>query len=82
MAIMNQSSTIFSRAEEAPVYELLVAPDDYNIAFPTDYALDLIDAQGAWDYTTGDTNIILGVSDGNFIISHPELENEYVGINV
>jgi gliding motility-associated-like protein len=81
MAKMNQSSTLFSRAEEAPKYELLVTPNDYNIAFPVDYALDNIDAQGAWDYSTGDTNIILGVSDGNFYISHPELQNKYVGIN-
>lgn len=81
MAKMNQSSIIFSRAEEAPKYELLVTPNDYNITYPIDYALDNIDAQGAWDYTTGDTTIILGVADGNFYTSHPELQNKCVNTN-
>ncbi len=81
MEKINEFSTIFSRPEEAPKYELLVTPDDYNIEFNSDYALNNINAQGAWDYTTGDTNIILGVSDGNFYTSHPELQNKFVDIN-
>lgn len=76
-----KSSTALTRPEDAPKYELLSLPDDYNVAFVEDYALDLIDAQGAWEYSTGDSNIVLGISDGNFFIDHQELKNKYVNIN-
>ncbi len=66
--------------ERAPEYELLMTPNDYSIAFSNDYALNLINAQTAWDYTVGDTNIILGISDGGYYENHEELVNEYVSV--
>ena len=66
----------------APEYELLVTPNDYSTIFAQDYALDLINAQEAWDYTQGDSNVILGISDGSFYLNHEELENEYVSANL
>ena len=80
-ARITESSTALTQPEDAPKYELLSVPDDYNVAFASDYALDLIDAPGAWTYSTGDTNIILGISDGNFHTTHQELKNQYVHIN-
>ncbi len=74
----------FSMAERAPVYELLngtvTTPDDYSLNFSNDYALDLIGAEEAWQYSTGDTNIILGVSDGSFLELHEDLDGQYVSL--
>lgn len=67
--------------DPAPVYELLSVapfPDDYNLTFAEDYALDLIDAEKAWEYSTGDTNTIVGIADGGFYLNHEELQGEYV----
>jgi hypothetical protein len=51
----------------------LNVPDDYNVAFATDYALDLIHAQGAWQYTHGNPNLMLAITDTDFDITHEEL---------
>lgn len=64
--------------EPAPEYRLLNVPDDYNMVFNNDYALDLIDAQSAWDITTGLNSVVIGVTDGNFYTNHEELQNEFV----
>jgi len=53
--------------------ELLYVPNDYSVAFGTDYALDLINAQGAWEYTHGDPSVILGITDVNYDMTHEEL---------
>jgi gliding motility-associated-like protein len=63
---------------KAPEYELLFNPNDYNTIFATDYALDLINAKTAWDYSIGDTNVIIGVSDGNFYTNHEELQDKVI----
>ena len=72
------TSTFLTNPETAPDYQLLATTNDYNAIFNQDYALDLIDAQGAWDFSTGDTNIILGISDGNFFLNHEDLQTEFV----
>ena len=59
--------------ELAPVYETLALPNDYSTVFPNDYALNLIGAQAAWDVTTGNSSVIIAVSDQNFEVSHEEL---------
>ncbi|MFM7667063.1 MAG: S8 family peptidase [Bacteroidota bacterium] len=59
--------------EIAPVYETLATPNDYTTTFPNDYALNLIGAQAAWDVTTGSSDVIIGVSDQNFEVTHEEL---------
>src|SRR5690606_30918152 len=52
-----------------PLYE----PNDYSTIFEDDYALNLINAQAAWDVTHGDSSIIIAVSDQNFSVEHEEL---------
>jgi len=64
---------VVSNVEYAPVYETLDMPNDYYSTFTTDYALDLINAQGAWDLTHGNPNFIIAVSDQNFYNTHEEL---------
>ncbi len=62
-----------SKPEEAPKYELLDQPNDYNLAFATDYALDLIHAKDAWEISKGDSSIVIAISDANFKITNQEL---------
>ena len=70
--LVNKSKSVRA-VEIAPVYETLATPNDYTTVFPNDYALNLIGAQAAWDITTGDSSVIIGVSDQNFDVSHEEL---------
>jgi subtilisin family serine protease len=70
--LVNKSKVV-KGVEIAPVYEALVDPNDYNTMFTTDYALDLINARGAWDFSTGSSDVIIGVSDQNFEVTHEEL---------
>ena len=61
-----------------PNYEVLEEPNDYNTTFSDNWALDLIGAQSAWDLTTGDPNVVIGVSDQNYWVNHEELVGKYV----
>lgn len=65
-----------SGVEYAPTYETLQTPNDYGIITNGTWALDLINTQVAWDYTQGDTSIVLGISDQNFYVNHEELINK------
>ena len=70
--------------EYGPKYESLALPNDYNITFNPLWSLDLINAEGAWDYTHGDPNINVSISDQNFFPNHEELIgkiNYYDGTN-
>ncbi len=73
IAVLSENVESITGIEPAPEYELLYIPDDYNIAFAEDYALDLIDAQYAWDYTLGDSAVEIAISDSNFDLDHQEL---------
>jgi hypothetical protein len=69
-------SSALTKPLPAPVYTLLNDPDDYSLSFQTDYALDLINAKEAWQYSIGDESTIIGVSDANYYITHEELERK------
>ncbi len=64
---------LFVAPEIGPHYSTLSLPNDYSMEFATDYALDLINAQDAWDVTTGDNSVIIAVSDQNFYVEHEDL---------
>ncbi len=70
--LVNKSKSVRG-VEIAPVYETLAMPNDYTTVFPNDYALNLIGAQAAWDVSTGDPSVIIGISDQNFEVTHEEL---------
>lgn len=59
--------------EYAPKYEVLAEPNDYSSTFGSNWALDLINANGAWSITTGNSNVNIAISDQNFYINHEEL---------
>jgi hypothetical protein len=62
--------------ENAPIYQSLFVPDDYSLAFASNYALDLINAQGAWDITQGNDSVVIAISDQNYYQHHAELEGK------
>lgn len=64
--------------ENAPNYQVLYAPNDYTLAFATNYALDLIHAQGAWDLSHGSDSVVIAVSDQNYYQHHEELQGKIV----
>jgi hypothetical protein len=79
---ITETSTVLSNPQPAPEYDFMAGPDDYLSIFPSDYALDLINAREAWEYSEGDTNVIVGISDGNYYLAHEEIDNEFVTVNV
>jgi len=62
--------------EYAPQYETLQAPNDYYLTFSNNWALDLINAQTAWTYTTGNPLLNVAVSDQNYYSNHEELNGK------
>jgi hypothetical protein len=65
-----------SGIEFGPEYGTMAEPNDYTATFNENWALDLISANDAWTYTTGDANVTIGVSDMNFYANHEELEGK------
>jgi hypothetical protein len=70
-----------SGIEQAPNYQVLYTPNDYNLGVANNYALDLINAQGAWDITQGNASFIIGISDQNVNPAHEELTGKIVSYN-
>ena len=66
-----------SKVEYGPQYQALATPNDYDL-IPDHYALDLIGAQDAWNYTVGDSNIVICISDQNYEVTHDELAGSVV----
>lgn len=75
-AIVKQG-TYFKQPEIAEKPQVLYTPNDYSSAIATDYALNLINAQGAWDITHGDSSIVIAITDANFHYGHEELVGKY-----
>ena len=63
----------FKGIEYVPEYETLEMPNDYNLTYSNNWALDLIGAQGAWDLTTGNPLLNVAISDQNYYQNHEEL---------
>lgn len=62
--------------EYAPTYETLELPNDYTTTFSNNWALNLINAETAWSYTTGNPNLNVAISDQNFYNNHEELNGK------
>jgi hypothetical protein len=62
-----------SGIEYGPEYQTLGLPNDYNLSVPYDYALNLINAEGAWAFTEGDPSIIIGITDAGYYMDNIEL---------
>lgn len=78
----NNSVSAVSRVYPAPKYDTLHTPNDFNLITSVNhYALNLINAQSAWDITKGDSNVIVSISDNSYSQNHSELLGKYAYIN-
>ena len=73
-----KSIPVLTGIEAAPNYQVLYTPNDYNLGLANNYAMDLINAQGAWDITQGNASFIIGISDQNVNPAHEELVGKIV----
>lgn len=65
--------------EEIPEPVLLYYPDDIDVGMiGNDRALELVRAPLAWEITTGNPTILIGVPDTGFNINHEELNTKIV----
>lgn len=75
-----EMNTYYSYVEKIPSIFELYTPNDYKIIDSLNnipnYALDLINAEGAWDYTHGDSSIFIGLSDDGYLTTHKDLKNK------
>lgn len=78
-----KNNLYFTRPELSETPQVLYTPNDYSLSITNDYALNLINAQVAWDITHGDSSITIAITDANFHYGHEELVGKYnyVGAN-
>lgn len=73
---LESKSTYFKKLENLGIAEPLYTPNDYSLAMPNDYALDLINAEGAWDITHGSISNVIAITDFNYFSYHEDLMNK------
>lgn len=75
-AMLKKSATFIQPeiVEEAEVLGHI--PNDYSLVFSPDYSLDLIQANKAWEISTGNPNVIIGISDSNYDLNHVEFSQQ------
>lgn len=58
-------------AEKSPLYKITQTPNDFNTA--NQWALTKINAEQAWDFTTGSANVVIAIVDNGVKHSHEDL---------
>ena len=79
LALLNANPAV-EIAEPDFLYEFFATPNDPM--FEAQYALEKINATGAWDITTGSMSVVVGVVDSGIDGTHPDLvDNLWVNPN-
>lgn len=76
LSAIAREHNLFSNPEIGPHYEVMFTPDDFFLSTPNDYALNMIKAQEAWNYTTGSSSVVIAITDSNFDTQHEELQGK------
>jgi subtilisin family serine protease/PKD repeat protein len=66
-------------AELKELHHTTLVPDDQFYGLPNQYGLFKIQAEQAWDVSTGSSNVIVAVTDNAINVDHPDLQNIIVG---
>ena len=82
LVTISKRHDVFINPEIGPKYETLGLPNDYNLSVPYDYALNLINAEGAWSFTEGDSSVVIGISDAGYYMNNMELFPKVVSSNL
>ena len=77
---LSEKGSTFKSVEMVEAAEVLTSPDDYTMA-GSDYGLNLINAQGAWDITHGDSSVVIAITDAGYHYGHEELVGKYVYVS-
>jgi hypothetical protein len=72
---------IFETPEIAEAPSSLFTPNDYALAYANDYALELINAKGAWDVSRGKASVVIAITDVNYYTNHEELMGKYTVVS-
>ena len=75
---LTNNVSVVSKVEYAPIYQTLETPDDYTLSVSNPWALELIGAKDAWNITTGDSSVVIAISDQNYFDNHEELVGKFV----
>lgn len=65
-------------AERKELHHLTIAPNDPNYSSANQWSLFQIEAEAAWDISTGDAGVVVAVTDNAINIDHPDLANKVV----
>lgn len=69
--LMEENSDVLEFADVDMVYEMDYIPNDPSIN--SQFHIAKISAFGAWDFTRGDTNTVIGIVDSGSDLDHPDL---------
>jgi subtilisin family serine protease len=77
-SLINRNEIEYAEKYHEP--QTLNLPNDFNIPIDGERntALDLIRAPMAWGITTGSSNVIVGIADGDFEISHEDIDSQII----
>lgn len=64
--------------EPVPVAKTAYTPNDLGVELgaPNQWYLHRVDAQGAWDFSKGTSDVVIAVVDNAFLPEHPDLLNK------
>lgn len=65
-------------AELKELHYLTIAPNDPNYSAANQWSLFQIEAEDAWDISTGDAGVVVAVTDNAINVDHPDLTNKMV----
>ena len=78
------SSEVFANLKDAPEFAYVEKSKTYEIEFtPNDelyssqWGLEQINIESAWEHTIGDTSIIIGLIDTGVDFAHPDLQRKF-----
>lgn len=66
-----QALSYIEYAEKAPLFHLQFTPNDYSAS--EQYALELIEAENAWDIEQGSANVVVAIIDNGVNYNHEDI---------